>query len=516
MSSSRGAAAIGGKLGMCLMGVIIASSLIGCSNPPSTGALTDFRKGFLDPTAVGRYQKQPLVVPILSSLDRSVDTADEQFRNASDVRPEDLEPTGADYMIGRNDLINVAITDLVAPNVETTRQIRVSESGMISLPLVGQVQAAGLTEAQLEKQIAAAYRQANLIQSAQVSVSVIEARGRTFSILGSVNAPGQYAILNSDFRVLDALVLARDVNAQGIEYIYVVRQIRQQPAAPAATQPVTEPATEDVLTPQGNAAKAKSVIRAQASPSTAVSDGVEDDGQRFMTVEGKQIPVPSTEPAPVAPAPAVAPAPTAAPPAPAVAAPAAAAPAPAAPAPAPAQAGAPFEFRDPVAAGKTRVIRIPYEALRNGDLRYNIIIQPYDLIVVPQPLVGEYYMGGHVTRVGVYSLTARKITLKQAIVSAGMFDAIAIPSQTDIIRRVGGDKEIFVQVDLDKVFEGSQPDVFLKPNDVVQVGTTWWAPFAAAVRGGFRFTYGFGFLYDRNFADYEDPFGMGGRAAIPK
>ena len=49
-----------------------------------------------------------------------------------------------------------------------------------------------------------------VIQNAQVSVSVTEARARTFSILGAVTAPGQYAILNSEFRVLDALVLARD------------------------------------------------------------------------------------------------------------------------------------------------------------------------------------------------------------------------------------------------------------------------------------------------------------------
>ena len=40
--------------------------------------------------------------------------------------------------------------------------------------------------------------------------------------------------------------------------------------------------------------------------------------------------------------------------------------------------------RDPVAEGKTRVIRIPYEALRNGDLRYNIVVKPYDLIIVPR------------------------------------------------------------------------------------------------------------------------------------
>ena len=33
------------------------------------------------------------------------------------------------------------------------------------------------------------------------------------------------------------------------------------------------------------------------------------------------------------------------------------------------------------------------------------------------------------------------------------------------------------------------------------VGTNALAPFVAALRGAFRITYGFGFLYDRNFAD---------------
>jgi polysaccharide biosynthesis/export protein len=36
------------------------------------------------------------------------------------------------------------------------------------------------------------------------------------------------------------------------------------------------------------------------------------------------------------------------------------------------------------------------------------------------------------------------------------------------------------------------------------VGTNALAPFLAAIRGSFRFTYGFGFLYDRNFAAAEN------------
>jgi protein involved in polysaccharide export with SLBB domain len=143
---------------------------------------------------------------------------------------------------------------------------------------------------------------------------------------------------------------------------------------------------------------------------------------------------------------------------------------------------------------------VPYTQLKNGDLRYNIVIRPDDMVFVPDPITGEYYMGGHVTRVGVYSLTARKITIKEAIISAGMLDQLAIPGRTQIIRRLPGDREVFARVDLEKIFAGLEPDVYLKPDDQILVGTNAVAPFLAALRGGFRITYGFGFLYDRNYA----------------
>jgi protein involved in polysaccharide export with SLBB domain len=140
-------------------------------------------------------------------------------------------------------------------------------------------------------------------------------------------------------------------------------------------------------------------------------------------------------------------------------------------------------------------------ALRNGELaKYNIVIRPHDLIIAPNPVTGEYYLGGHIARVGVYTLPPRKLTLKQAIVSGGMLDGVAIPQRTELIRRIGPSREAFVLVDTNAIFAGYQPDIFLKPNDIVQVGTNVLAPFIAAIRGGFRITYGFGFLYDRNFS----------------
>jgi polysaccharide export outer membrane protein len=127
------------------------------------------------------------------------------------------------------------------------------------------------------------------------------------------------------------------------------------------------------------------------------------------------------------------------------------------------------------------------------------VIRPNDTIIIPSPKVGEYYMGGHVGRPGVYSLTGRNITLKQAIISAGMIDPLGWPERTEIIRRLGKDREMFVRVNLPKIFAGEQSDIFLRPYDTVNVGTNMIAPFLAAMRGAFRFTYGFGFIYDRNY-----------------
>ena len=47
-----------------------------------------------------------------------------------------------------------------------------------------------------------------------------------------------------------------------------------------------------------------------------------------------------------------------------------------------------------------------------------------------------------------------------------------------------------------------------KADDVIAVGSYWAAPFLAVWRNAFRMTYGFGFIYDRNYSstDFEIPF----------
>jgi hypothetical protein len=67
-----------------------------------------------------------------------------------DVQPEDLIPPAAsDYRVQPGDALEVGVRDLVAPGVETVRRFRVGGSGTISLPLIGSVYVAGMTEEQI-------------------------------------------------------------------------------------------------------------------------------------------------------------------------------------------------------------------------------------------------------------------------------------------------------------------------------------------------------------------------------
>jgi polysaccharide export outer membrane protein len=442
-------------------------------------------KDLLNPTAIVRsgHPAEPLMVPILGTIDPQIENGPADFSSAVTPTPADMVSSSNDYTIGRNDLLNIAISDLMGPGQETLKTARVSESGNVSLPYLGVVHAAGLTEFELEQGIIKAYRDANLIQNAQVSVTVVEARGRTVEILGAVVAPGQYAILDADFRLLDALVLAKDTTTPLTEWIYVIRKSESQRADKGGVHSLN-------LTPNGaNGAGSKTPTSGPSPDDLAPKSdsGVHSGGAvaRSATANrplalladaplpGLDLPVPSeatTQPAGTT---------------------------------NPAEQGAatqPFEFNAPATPGHMRVIKIPYQGLRAGDLSYNIAVHPRDLIIVQNLGVGEYYMGGHVARPGVFTLSGRRITLKQAIISAGGFDDLAIPQRTDIIRRIKPDREVFVRIDLERIFSGESPDLYLKPDDQILVGTNMLAPFLSAVRGAFRITYGFGFLYDRNYA----------------
>ena len=509
-----------------------------------------------------------LPVRILDKIDPAVEEPDEAFTAAAAPRPEDLRAPLGDYAISRNDILTVSISDLQGPGIETVKQTRVSESGNISLPYIGQIQAEGLTEIELEREIIAAYRRAQMVEQATVSVVVFEARGRAYSITGAVQRPNVYAIVEADYRVLDALTAAGDTTSPYNNVAYIIRRLDERP------RPTTGPANErqmndtgtgptgddlaprprsdagqrpDVAQPVYGAKKREKVLSLvqDVAPTGKAAQPADDDDDRIINLDGQDVPArqpgtqagPSTRPATpgtgtgartgagaagaAGAAGTTGAARTSAQTQPARTGTTGAARTGTTGAAGArtgvggagqrgAQAAGAFEVNELAPPPDLRVIRIPLDELRKGNLQYNVVVRPRDTIYVPPAEFGTYYMGGHVARPGAYTLSGQRVTLKQAIIAASMLDPLAIPQRTDVIRRLGTDREVWVRVDLAKLFAGRQPDLFIKPDDQVLVGTNLIAPYLAALRNAFRFTYGAGFIYDKNFAYDTDVVGVNG------
>jgi polysaccharide export outer membrane protein len=111
------------------------------------------------------------------------------------------KPHDDSFVIGNDDVL--AINVWKEPDI--SRSIPVRSDGKISLPLVGEVQAAGLTPLKLEKDIAEKLK--SYISEPEVTVMVQQVNSQKFNILGQVNKPGSYVIANSP-TVLDAIALA--------------------------------------------------------------------------------------------------------------------------------------------------------------------------------------------------------------------------------------------------------------------------------------------------------------------
>jgi polysaccharide biosynthesis/export protein len=122
------------------------------------------------------------------------------------------------YVIGNDDVLAVSVWK--EPDI--SRSVPVRSDGNISLPLVGEVQAAGHTPHQLEADIAGKLK--NYISEPEVTVIVLEIRSQKFNVLGMVSRPGTYPLTNS-MTVLDAIALAggfRDFAKQ--KSIYILRE----------------------------------------------------------------------------------------------------------------------------------------------------------------------------------------------------------------------------------------------------------------------------------------------------
>jgi polysaccharide export outer membrane protein len=160
------------------------------------------------------------------------DKANERLRTLAASSSRTPQPT--DYVIGPGDLVNVQVFDVP----EMSRELRVSQTGTIGMPLVPvRLQVAGLTEIQTERKITEVLEANGLISHPEVSVTVREKKSRPITIVGAVAHPQVYEA-DRQVTLIDVLAQAGGITPDASDHVIVTRPERDQ--LPDASQSQTD------------------------------------------------------------------------------------------------------------------------------------------------------------------------------------------------------------------------------------------------------------------------------------
>jgi protein involved in polysaccharide export with SLBB domain len=519
---------------------------------------------YINPSITGRWENTPTIVPILERLGMVEDQSGELVEY-SDVTPEDLVPDAEPYRLGAGDALRITLVDDITRGQQSEYDRTVDTRGFIDLPQLGQIQLAGLTVEQAREAMQASLGRLvsdpvvglDVVQQRNQTFTVVGAVEQPgpfflpradYRLLEAITSAGRFQESVQYVYLIRQVALDESVTRGGIPPSRSSKSPESSgdgsttPASDAADTPAAPSSPDDFL---------KTIDRlSQPEGST---------GGATPPAEAPKAEPQSTEPQNAELAPAPAPAPAAAPaeaPEPVIDLPdAAMAPKPAVfgrgyqpdtapsrepmvdlpdsagsgpvnPEPVSGDASAPSSGNWVYVNGRwvqaaraggeeagnggknkgllmtQRIIRIPSNALMAGDAKYNIVVRPGDVLRVPPPPNGVVYVDGQVQRPGVYNLPeSGRLTLQRVITAAGGYGEQAIPERMDITRMLPGDRQAIVRLDGRAIAEGTQPDIYLKPDDRVNVGSNFWALPLAVIRNGFRMSYGFGFLIDRNFGN---------------
>jgi len=124
----------------------------------------------------------------------------------------------ADIPLGPGDVVRVTIYGDVNQPTET----RVTESGSITVPLIGEVRVVGLSSSGAEQKIANQLRSKGFMRDPQVNVLVTTMVSQQVAVLGQVTKPGRY-VLDGPRTVTDMVANAGGVTPDGGDIVTLVR-----------------------------------------------------------------------------------------------------------------------------------------------------------------------------------------------------------------------------------------------------------------------------------------------------
>jgi polysaccharide export outer membrane protein len=315
-----------------------------------------------------------------------------------------------EYTLGNGDLLSIVVFDVP----ELTRDVRVSRTGTIALPLVpARLHIAGLTEIQARQAIADVLEANGLVSHPQVEVTVKEHRSRPITVVGAVGHPTVYQA-DSDVTLLEVLASAGGIANDAGDTIIVTRQ------GAALFIPIA--GSEHIV---------------ESAPGTASSAS-----EATTTTDDKEQPLTATPPA-----------------------------FPSAPQVDHTPSGAADSSRQTqTPAPSSNIISINLnELLEKGDMRNNIPLQPGDVVTVPHG--GIVYVLGAVVRSGGFVLSndrSQLTTLKNLALAGGQ-TRFAKLDHAVIVRKDDQGKQTATEVDLKKIIHLEEEDLPLRASDILYI-----------------------------------------------
>jgi protein involved in polysaccharide export with SLBB domain len=323
------------------------------------------------------------------------------------------KPASHEYTIGNGDLVSIAVFDVP----ELTREVRVSQSGTISIPLVPtRLHISGLTEMQAERMIADVLQANGLVSHPEVGVMVKEHKSRPITVVGAVQHPMVYEA-DSSVSLLEVLAGAGGVSNDAGDTIIVTRAR----SSSFVLVPIPEPISTSA---PGAAPGAESST--QDAPALSESDTTSSSNPTAFpsATEMAQSPSPG------------------------------------------ANSNKTSETTTP--AGNTITINLN-ELLETGDMRNNIPLQAGDVVTVPH--AGIVYVLGAVTRPGGFVMAndRSELTTMKVLSLAGGLTRIAKLDHAVIIRKDDQGKQTETEVDLKKVLNQQSEDIKMRASDVLYI-----------------------------------------------
>jgi polysaccharide export outer membrane protein len=122
--------------------------------------------------------------------------------SAALARPAGNAATSADYRLASGDKLRIE----VYKDPQLSQSLQVRPDGKITLPLVGDLVAAGRTSLELRDDIAGSLKE--YIANPVVTVIVTDTTPQVFYVSGEVSKPGVYTLVNGRLSILQAIAMA--------------------------------------------------------------------------------------------------------------------------------------------------------------------------------------------------------------------------------------------------------------------------------------------------------------------